>query len=201
MMNGPNAVPHMLFATALWLVLSIVAVPTISLSSITTEAFLYPLSVTRITSSSHSKAIHGPLSRGWTIYSSKDEEIARLEEQLKRLKEEKEAQEGLDASLQNGQVSVAATTSVAEEEEEEVSIDMFLSEGWKEKEAVESSGGGSGGTLTTLLGALALVVGIAVFSQVPIGQEDLSKYSAIKAPTEQIDLGDLNRARNSMGDL
>ncbi|KAG7337966.1 hypothetical protein IV203_034407, partial [Nitzschia inconspicua] len=147
----------MFLATALWLVLSIVAVPTISLSSTTTEAFLHPLSVTRIASSSHSKAIHGPLSRVWTTYSSKDEEIARLEEQLKRLKEEKEAQEGLDASLQNGQVAVTATASVAEEEEEEVSIDMFLSEGWKEKEAVESSDEGSGGTLTTLLGVLALV--------------------------------------------
>jgi hypothetical protein len=72
-----------------------------------------------------------------------------------------------------------------------------LSEGWKEKEATES--GGSGG-LTGIIGAVALVLGLIAFSQVPIGQEDLSKYSAIKAPTEQIDLGDLNRARNA-GDL
>jgi hypothetical protein len=70
---------------------------------------------------------------------------------------------------------------------------VFLSERWKEEEV--SSEGGSGG-LTTILGVIGLAVVLAFFSQVPLGQEDLSKYSAIKAPTTSIDLGDLNRARN-----
>jgi hypothetical protein len=136
------------------------------------------------------------IDRYLALYSNKDEEIAKLEEQLKRLKKEKASEAQLDVSPQNGEIAPPRL-----EEEEEVSIDMFLSEGWKEKEAAESSGTGGGGTLTTIAGVLALVVGLAVFSQVPIGQEDLSKYSAIKAPTEQIDLGDLNKARNSMSDL
>jgi hypothetical protein len=126
------------------------------------------------------------------IYSSKDDEIAELEEKLQKLKQAKEAEESSQAAAtpQNGEVAAKA-------EEEEVDIGMFLSEGWKEKEATES--GGSGG-LTGIIGAVALVLGLIAFSQVPIGQEDLSKYSAMKAPTEQIDLGDLNRARNA-GDL
>jgi hypothetical protein len=82
---------------------------------------------------------------------------------------------------------------------------MFLSEGWKEKEAASVEGSSGGGALTGIIGVVALMIGIAVFSQVPIGQEDLSKYSAIKAPTQQIDLGDLNKdARtrsSSSGDL
>lgn len=131
--------------------------------------------------------------RPWALQSSKDDEIAKLEEQLKRLKEEKDSEKELQVAPQNGQVVV--------EEAEEVPIAMFLSEGWKEKEAAESSDGGGGGILTTLAGVLALAVGLAVFSQVPVGQEDLSRYSAIKAPTEQIDLGDLNKARRSGGDL
>ncbi|KAL3918813.1 MAG: hypothetical protein SGARI_007359, partial [Bacillariaceae sp.] len=126
--------------------------------------------------------------RPWTLHSSKDDEIAKLEEQLQKLKEAKEA----EAST----VEATSPSDQATEDEEEVDIGMFLSEGWKEKETAESGGGG----LTGIIGAVALVLGLLAFSQVPIGQEDLSKYSAIKAPTEQIDLGDLNRARNA-GDL
>lgn len=111
---------------------------------------------------------------------------------MKKLKEEKDSEKELQFAPQNGQAIA--------EEEEEVPIAMFLSEGWKEKEAAESSDGGGGGILITLAGVLAVAVGLAVFSQVPVGQEDLSRYSAIKAPTEQIDLGDLNRARRN-GDL
>lgn len=125
----------------------------------------------------------------WILQSSNDDEIAKLEAQLQKLKESKAEEES--------QVVVAQDGEMADEGEEEVPIEMFLSEGWKEQEAAEDSGGGG---LTGILGVIALVIGIAVFSQIPIGQEDLSKYSAIKAPTEQIDLGDLNRARNA-GDI
>jgi uncharacterized protein HemX len=121
--------------------------------------------------------------------SNKDDEIAKLEEQLKRLKEEK-------AVLEQQQ-------QPEEELEEQVDIEMFLSEEWKEKEVAEkgTNDGGAGTGLVGVLGAIALALGFVLFSQVPIGQEDLSKYSAIKAPTQQIDLGDKNRARSSIGDL
>jgi hypothetical protein len=134
-------------------------------------------------------------SRSWVLFRSKDEEIAKLEEQLKKLKEDKASELLLETAPQNGEIIAPA--------EPEVPLEMFLSEGWKEKEVAETSSaaGGGGGVLTSILGVVALVVGLAIFSQIPIGQEDLSKYSAIKAPTEQIDLGDLNRARNGMGDL
>ena len=57
---------------------------------------------------------------------------------------------------------------------------------------------GLGGTITTVIGTIALVVFLGLFSQVPVGQEDLSKYQAVKTPaTTQIDLGDLNPSRSS----
>jgi hypothetical protein len=125
------------------------------------------------------------------LFDSKEEEIAQLEEQLKKLKEEK--------STAQEKVAVAPKVDNAqpEEEQEEVPDNVFLSERWKEE---ETSSEGGGGGLTTILGAIGLAVVLAFFSQVPVGQEDLSRYSAIKAPTSQIDLGDLNRARNE-GDL
>mmetsp|Transcript_23836 Transcript_23836/g.56272 ORF Transcript_23836/g.56272 Transcript_23836/m.56272 type:complete len:188 (+) Transcript_23836:109-672(+) len=118
--------------------------------------------------------------------SSRDEEIAKLEEQLKLLKEQQQSQD----------VSEEVSTGSAIEEEEEVPIEMFLSEGWREAEA-SKNGEESGGSLTAIIGAVVLAISLVAFSQIPVGQEDLSKYSVIKAPTEQIDLGDINRARNS----
>jgi hypothetical protein len=172
-----------------------------------------------------------------------DEEIAQLEEKLTRMKEARAAEAAKAASAaaaaQQQQASASSflptstvtsgpssslrsqrgldSINMSEPSVEEVSIDMFLSEKWKERGAAvaatqrEGGGGGSvggaggagnaGGVLTSVLGVVAVAVLLAVFSQVPIGQENLSKYSAIKAPTELIDLGDLNRARNSGGDL
>jgi uncharacterized protein HemX len=135
------------------------------------------------------------------VKSSNDDEIAKLEEQLKRLKEAREAENKQQEQGGAGSVQVVA------EDEEEVPIEMFLSEGWKEKEvasAADSESESRGGLLTGIAAVAALIVGIGLFSQVPIGQEDLSRYSAIKAPTQQIDLGDLNkeaRTRSAMGDL
>jgi hypothetical protein len=151
------------------------------------------------TSTSSTKIRHSKQSmRSWIRFSSKDEEIAKLEERLKELKEENSSEEIPENFPPSG--------VTAQETERDVPIEMFLSEGWKEKEAGQSNGGGGGssgggGALTSILGVAALVIGLAMFSQIPIGQEDLSKYSAIKAPTERIDLGDLNRGRNNMADL
>jgi hypothetical protein len=130
----------------------------------------------------------------------KDTEIAQLEAQLRRLKEERMAEE---ASSSGGKSPVPSSLGLDSINDgpsaEEIPIAMFLSEGWKEKEATKGEPEGGGGVLTSVLGAVALAVFLAVFSQVPVGQEDLSKYSAIKAPSQQIDLGDLNRVRK--GDL
>jgi hypothetical protein len=101
--------------------------------------------------------------------SSRDEEIAKLEEQLKRLKQQQQQDEDEPSTS-----SFSAVAREKEQDEEEVPIEMFLSEGWKEAEAVRQ-GDGNGGTLTTILGAVALAIFLAAFSQVPIGQEDLSK--------------------------
>ena len=122
------------------------------------------------------------------LQNSKEDEIAKLEEQLKKLKNE--AATYIDQPEEK---------QPAPEPAEEVPIELFLSEQWKEQEAAGSAEEGGGG-LTTILAGVGLALFLVLFSQVPIGQEDLSKYSAIKAPTEQIDLGDLNRARKS-GDL
>lgn len=92
-------------------------------------------------------------------------------------------------------------------------MDMFLSEGWKEAR----SNYDPGNTATrkrqeeeqgSLIGTVAKVAGgilaLIIFSQIPLGQEDLSKYSAIKSgpATSTIDLGDINSVKGqSSGDL
>lgn len=123
------------------------------------------------------------------LYDSKEEEIAKLEEQLKKLKEEtqEESKEVMIAEVDE--------ESKLEEAEEVVPEEMFLTERWKEEEGEASEGGG----LTGILSAVGVALFLTLFSQIPIGQEDLSKYS-VGTQTEQIDLGDLNRARNT-GDL
>lgn len=127
-----------------------------------------------------------------------DDEIAKLEEQLKKLKQDKAAAQGTLSSPVPAQGLDSINSGLSSEE---VPIEMFLSEGWKEKDATQDGSDGGGAILASVLGAVALAVFLAVFAQVPIGQEDLSKYSAIRAPTEQIDLGDLNRARSSGQDI
>lgn len=71
----------------------------------------------------------------------------------------------------------------------------MFSERWKEakdkvekKQQEETMGGIA--TIGLAIGALVL---LALFSQVPIGEENLMKYQDIKGPNpSRIDLGDLN---------
>ena len=128
---------------------------------------------------------------------AKMEQIAKLEAELRQLKGEQKEE------------PAAPTTTVEEEDEEmleEASMDMFLSEGWKE--AREGYDPNNTATITrkneeqgNLVGTVAKVVGaivaLVVFSQIPVGQEDLSKYSAIKSGPAKttIDLGDTNRVK------
>lgn len=128
----------------------------------------------------------------WRLFSSKEDEIRELEEKLQRLKEEAVEEE-------------EKTVAVVEEEEnvdlnEQAVYTELLTEQWKEDEAAAEEGGllkSAGVALATI----GLLVGLALFSQVPVGQEDLSRYSTPSAPSKQIDLGDLNRARQGGGDV
>eukprot|EP00533_Pseudo-nitzschia_delicatissima_P014594 CAMPEP_0197270600 /NCGR_PEP_ID=MMETSP1432-20130617/7408_1 /TAXON_ID=44447 /ORGANISM="Pseudo-nitzschia delicatissima, Strain UNC1205" /LENGTH=197 /DNA_ID=CAMNT_0042735911 /DNA_START=46 /DNA_END=639 /DNA_ORIENTATION=+ len=125
---------------------------------------------------------------------AKQEQIAKLEAELRQLKEGQSAEESPETAEED------------EEMLEEASMDMFLSEGWKE--AREGYDPKNTATVTrqteeqgSLVGTLAKVVGgivaIVFFSQIPVGQEDLSKYSAIKSGPAKtsIDLGDTNRVK------
>lgn len=117
--------------------------------------------------------------------SKKEEEISKLEEQLKNLKDDPEYSEA------SSQVATAVEATEA------VSIDLFLSEQWKEKEAAEE---GSSSGLTGILGAVGLGFILLLFSQIPVGNEGLSHYSAnLQNPDTKVNLGDINRARG--GDL
>jgi len=138
------------------------------------------------------------------LSSSNDEEIAALEEKLRRLKENTDAEEEQDATTSGeaGEPDVAAepfaekrfkisddSTNMMVTGEEipntrtSEPYEELLSEQWKSR---ESSGGGIG--IKEILTVVAVLVGIIAFSQVPIGQEDLDKYSTAK-PSTAIDLG------------
>lgn len=149
----------------------------------------------------------------------KDDEIAQLEEQLRKLREEKTGDASPEAaSAPNEEETAAATTTKVadgddDDELEEATMDMFLSEGWKEARSNYSPGntatkkrqdeeqGNLVGTVAKIAGGILALV---LFSQIPVGQEDLSKYSAIKSgpATTTIDLGDTNSVKGQRsGDL
>ena len=80
-------------------------------------------------------------------------------------------------------------------------FDEMLSEQWKvsKNRAVtkgsssntRSNNGGNSGIgsgIKTIVGVVALLLGVVAFSQIPVGQEDLDKYSTAK-PSTSIDLG------------
>lgn len=116
------------------------------------------------------------------LTASKDDEIAELEKKLQQLKEEKEEVAVVDDS-NDDKPPVNAPNSL-----DEPMLEM-LSESWKEDDVEEG-----GNIILPIIGAVLAVVFLVGFSQVPVGQQDLTKYSAAKA-SNQIDLGDLNEAR------
>lgn len=132
---------------------------------------------------------------------SREQEIAALEEQLRRLKEDGEKEtavamnEEFIAADDNSSAYLGRLTpDVA------TPLDEMLSESWKEQnDAVDSSDdGGIGSTLGKVAAGILLVAGLALASQVPVGQDDFSKYSYKEpaAPATSIDLGDLNPVKN-----
>ncbi|KAL7483489.1 hypothetical protein ACHAW6_009134 [Cyclotella cf. meneghiniana] len=119
------------------------------------------------------------------IYSSprdKQAEILALEEKIRQLKEE----------TQNEQVA-----DTNEEEETEWAImkgqtndSVMLSERWKESDPSSNTEGNN--VFKNVATAIGLALFLVIFSQVPVGQEDLQKYQDVKGTSARIDLGDLN---------
>ncbi len=143
--------------------------------------------------------LSSPSSSTTRLFSSNDTddkqaEIAALEERLRQLKEE----EGITEAKEELQKQIAKldTDELAMLEKiEETDDSIMFSEKWKE-------GGGSSsdiaaeeeglGAIAKVGLAIAGVVLLALFSQVPVGESDLQKYQDVKASTSRIDLGDLN---------
>jgi len=149
---------------------------------------------------------------------SKDDEIAKLEEQLKKLKEGKSTvvapsgEEKIEESASIAPPSPLRTDDADADEEvlEEASMDMFLSEGWKEaKSNYDPSNTATnkrqadeqGSLIGTVVKVVGGILAVVLFSQIPVGQEDLSKYSAIKSgpAVTTVDLGDTNRVKGQVG--
>jgi hypothetical protein len=137
-----------------------------------------------------------PVTKRTHLYSSpedKQAEIEALEAKLRELKGE--TVESGDQIINNGDDAQSA-----EEEEPEWEIlktqsndSVMLSERWKE--ADPSSNAVEGGMLKNAAIALGVVVFLGIFSQIPIGNEDLQKYQDYKGSASRIDLGDLNDVR------
>jgi hypothetical protein len=108
---------------------------------------------------------------GTLIKSSKEDEIASLEEKLRKLKEETQ-EESEDEQI----------TSEVELIEEP--LEALLSESWKDSEATEDQGG----VVKNIIGTGIFLLACIAFSQVPVGNESLDKYSTAK-PNQSIDFG------------
>ena len=127
----------------------------------------------------------------WHLAASKEDEIRELEEKLQLLKEE--------AKLEERSAVVGQSVQDIKLNEDAVYTEL-LTEQWKESDPEQIGEESIMQTAGKLLAALGLVAALALFAQVPLGQEDLSRYSALNTPTTQIDLGDLNKARSG-GDV
>lgn len=130
-----------------------------------------------------------PRASAWCLAASKEDEIRELEEKLQRLKEETKDEE-----------SVVEQAGQDVKLNDEAIYTELLTEQWKESDPEQKGESSIVQTAATVFATVGLVVVLALFSQVPVGQEDLSRYSAVQTPSAQIDLGDLNRARSG-GDV
>jgi hypothetical protein len=155
-------------------------------------------------------AILCPSNRGGTMrkhFGTRDDEIAKLEDQLRQLRED-----GTDVGA--SAMSSRSEVFTKDDSEDAFSLkefdmarrrlektkgkDMLLSEqqlisgGLME----DTSNGRSSGILG-IVGAVVALVGLLLFAQVPVGQDELARYSATGSSTiKSIDLGDLNPDTN-----
>jgi hypothetical protein len=114
------------------------------------------------------------------LQSSKEDEIAELEEKLRKLKEETEQETDGQPEKMASEEMEALESSVIEEP-----LEALLSESWKDAEASSED---QGSVVKNLIGAAILIVALIAFSQIPVGNEGLDKYSTAK-PNQSIDLG------------
>jgi len=125
-----------------------------------------------------------------SLYGSREEEIARLEETLRKLREE----EGLSSEKEDDVTMTEEEQKISRRLEMVKGKDMLLSESELIGDGiVENAGGESSNGLLNVVAAVVGLVLLVAFSQVPVGQESLSQYSATGSSTlKTIDLGDLN---------
>lgn len=131
--------------------------------------------------------------------SSREEEIARLEAEIRKLRDDASSDdlEGEDTA----ETAFAAAQALADKKRLLAQVrgkDMLLTEGALIQENILENEGSTVGIVPAVLGAV-LAAAIIAFSQVPVGQEDLSRYSVQAGPTvsTKIDLGDINPDRPS----
>mmetsp|Transcript_4049 Transcript_4049/g.8337 ORF Transcript_4049/g.8337 Transcript_4049/m.8337 type:complete len:210 (-) Transcript_4049:651-1280(-) len=158
---------------------------------------------------------YGGEQEDYTNYSQQDKnaEIAALEERLRLLREEEmyaqqqQQQQQQQQSIGNENEAIVSMDAQEQELEERLrwlksqenyndstEESVMFSESWKDArsgyEAAQQEK-----TIDTFKSAglvVAAIIGLGLFSQVPIGQEDLQKYQDVKGNTSRIDLGDLN---------
>ena len=133
--------------------------------------------------------------------SSREEEIAKLEEQLRKLREEQQEESTSNDGDDDDDKYQMYKREISQVEsrilEKVKGKDMILSERdlydgnimEEEDQSAQSSN-----IVPNILAAVAALVFLGIFSQIPIGQEDLSKYSVspTTSTSRTIDLGDLN---------
>ena len=167
-----------------------------------------------VASASSRRIPRSPRTRILVKATSKEDEIAALEEQLRLLKQNDATTEPTSASSSSSQEPESKSVEEKEETDERSwkvpernpddtiavrkvpiasmsnPMDEMLSEQWKVSNFKSSGGNGGvgGGVMKNVIGAVVLLVGVVAFSQIPVGQENLDKYSTAK-PSTTIDLG------------
>jgi hypothetical protein len=130
--------------------------------------------------------------------SSKDDEIAKLEEQLRQLRNDAPADDTstvVAAESTKSEKEIIAVQRILEKvkgkdmlltEQQLVDQDLFLNQGFDDE--------ASGSPLPAVLAALGAAVFLFFFSQIPVGQDEWGRYSTTSGPTTstRIDLGDMN---------
>lgn len=128
--------------------------------------------------------------------SNREDEIAKLEEQIRRLREESPEEESITTEISKEEKKIVVDEALLEDVK---SKDMLLSErDLIDAQLMDTESEGGMGSLPTILAVVGAAVFLFFFAQVPVGQEDLSRYSASGSGTvTSIDLGDLNPDRDA----
>ena len=139
----------------------------------------------------------GCILRNSARFGSREEEIVKLENQLRQLREETAVVKEVDGASVNemeDQMTLKEFEVARRRLETMKGKDMLLSEQELISGGiVDSSTDGNSSGIFGIVGAVAALVGILLFAQIPMGQDELARYSATGSSTiKSIDLGDLN---------